>query len=156
MGQVQQGIVQLKGVAPVPLTDIAIKALKPKIALKRGLMSDIMPFEGRRIRTVWDETRETWLFSVVDAVAALTDSLNPQTYWRVLKKRMLDEGNQTVTNCNALKMKAADGKMRLTDVGIIQSIPSPKPSRSSAGPPTCRQAVGKMVMFSEDREDHAH
>jgi hypothetical protein len=96
-------------------------------------MTNVTPFEGRKIRTVWDEAKETWLFSVVDAVSALTDSSNPQTYWRVLKKRLRDEGNQSVTNCNALKMRAADGKMRLTDVAdteqllrLIQSIPSPK------------------------------
>ncbi len=76
---------------------------------------------------------EKWYFSIVDVVAALTDSANPQTYWRVLKKRLLDEGDQTVTNCNAFKMLAADGKMRQTDVAdqvqlfrLIQSIPSPK------------------------------
>jgi len=96
-------------------------------------MTGITPFEGRKIRTAWDEVQETWLFSVVDVIAALTDSQNPQTYWRVLKKRLKDEGNETVTNCNGLKMPAPDGKMRLTDVAdteqllrIIQSIPSPK------------------------------
>lgn len=93
----------------------------------------IQLFEDRRIRTAWDEEKEEWYFSVVDVVAVLTDSPNPQTYWRVLKKRLHDEGNETVTNCNALKMTAADGKKRLTDVAdtqqllrIIQSIPSPK------------------------------
>ena len=90
-------------------------------------------FENKEIRTAWDEEREEWCFSVVDVVAVLTDSPNPQTYWRVMKKRLKDEGNETVTNCNALKMTAADGKKRLTDVAtteqllrIIQSIPSPK------------------------------
>ena len=90
-------------------------------------------FEDRKIRTVWDDKEEKWYFSIVDVVAALTDSENPQTYWRVLKNRLKKEGNQTVTNCNALKLRAADGKMRLTDVAdteqlfrIIQSIPSPK------------------------------
>ena len=85
------------------------------------------------MRTIWDDTHEKWYFSIVDAVAILTDSPNPQTYWRVLKKRLKEEGNETVTNCNALKLKAADGKMRLTDVAdteqlfrLIQSIPSPK------------------------------
>lgn len=93
----------------------------------------IQLFEDKRIRTAWDEEKEEWYFSVVDVVAVLTDSPNPQTYWRVLKKRLHDEGNETVTNCNALKMTAADGKKRLTDVAdtqqllrIIQSIPSPK------------------------------
>ena len=90
-------------------------------------------FEERKVRTIWDDTHEKWYFSIVDAVAILTDSSNPQTYWRVLKKRLKEEGNETVTNCNALKLKAADGKMRLTDVAdteqlfrLIQSIPSPK------------------------------
>ena len=90
----------------------------------------IQLFEDKRIRTAWDE--ETY-FSIVDVIAVLTDSPKPQTYWRVLKKRLKDEGNETVTSCNALKMTAADGKRRLTDVAdteqllrIIQSIPSPK------------------------------
>ena len=90
-------------------------------------------FNDRQIRTAWDDKEEKWYFSIVDVVAVLTDSANPQTYWRVLKKRLLEEGNQTVTNCNAFKMLAADGKMRKTDVAdqaqlfrLIQSIPSPK------------------------------
>ena len=94
---------------------------------------NIQLFEDKRIRTAWDEEKEEWYFSIVDVVAVLTDSPNPQTYWRVLKKRLKDEGNETVTSCNALKMTAADGKRRLTDVAdteqllrIIQSIPSPK------------------------------
>ena len=90
-------------------------------------------FEERGVRTAWDDEQEKWYFSIVDVVAVLTDSSNPQTYWRVLKKRLLAEGNETVTNCNGLKMQAADGKMRLTDVAdteqllrLIQSIPSLK------------------------------
>ena len=90
-------------------------------------------FEDRKIRTVWNDKEEKWYFSIVDVVAVLTDSENPQTYWRVLKNRLKKEGNQTVTNCNALKLRAADGKMRLTDVAdteqlfrLIQSIPSHK------------------------------
>ena len=89
----------------------------------------IQLFEDKRIRTAWDAEKEEWYFSIVDVVAVLTDSPNPQTYWRVLKKRLKDEGNETVTSCNALKMTAADGKHRLTDVAdteqllrIIQSI----------------------------------
>ena len=73
-------------------------------------------FEEKQVRAVWDEEAERWWFSIVDVIAVLTDSPNPQTYWRLMKKRLSDEGNETVTNCNALKMKAADGKMRLTDV----------------------------------------
>ena len=90
-------------------------------------------FEEKKVRTVWDDEEEKWYFCVVDVVEVLTDSANPQTYWRVLKNRLKKEGNETVTNCNALKMRAADGKMRLTDVAdseqlfrLIQSIPSPK------------------------------
>ena len=93
----------------------------------------IQLFEEKKVRTVWDDEQEKWYFSIVDAVAVLTDSENPQTYWRVLKKRLRDEGNETVTNCNGLKMLASDGKMRMTDVAdteqlfrLIQSIPSPQ------------------------------
>jgi len=90
-------------------------------------------FKGKQIRRVWDETREKWYFSVVDIVAALSESKNPAVYWRVLKKRLIEEGgNQTVTKCNGFKLTAADGKIRLTDMAdtetmfrIIQSIPSP-------------------------------
>ena len=88
-------------------------------------------FNNETIRTVWDNEKETYYISVVDIVRVLTDSTNPQTYWRVLKKRLKDEGNETVTNCNALKLKSKDGKYRLTDVvdiegmfRIIESIPS--------------------------------
>ena len=90
-------------------------------------------FEEKKVRTIWDDEQEKWYFSVVDVVEVLTESVNPQIYWRVLKNRLLKEGNETVTNCNGLKMTAADGKKRLTDVAdtegifrIIQSIPSPK------------------------------
>lgn len=93
----------------------------------------IQIFNDRNIRTVWDNDQEKWYFSIVDVVAVLTDSDNPQTYWRVLKNRLRKEGNETVTNCNALKMQAADGKMRMTDVAdteqlfrLIQAVPSPK------------------------------
>ena len=91
-------------------------------------------FENKEIRTAWDEEKEEWYFSVVDVVAVLTDSPNPNNYWKVLKKRLKDEGNQSVTSCNQLKLKShKDGKRYLTDVAtteqllrIIQSIPSPK------------------------------
>jgi len=95
--------------------------------------TDIKIFEEKKVRTLWDAEDEKWYLSIVDVIAVLTDSPNPQVYWRVLKKRLKDEGNETVTNCNALKMPAPDGKMRLTDVAdteqlfrLIQSIPSPK------------------------------
>lgn len=95
--------------------------------------NSIKLFGDDKIRAIWDDDQEKWYFSIVDVIAVLTESPNPQTYWRVLKKRLKDEGNKTVTNCNGLKMRAADGKMRLTDVAdteqllrIIQSVPSPK------------------------------
>jgi len=95
--------------------------------------NEIKIFEDKQVRSLWDAEQEKWYISIVDVIAALTESPNPQVYWRVLKKRLKDEGNETVTNCNALKMEAPDGKMRLTDVAdteqlfrLIQSIPSPK------------------------------
>ncbi len=95
--------------------------------------TDIKIFEDTKVRTLWDAEGEKWYLSIVDVIAVLTDSPNPQVYWRVMKKRLKDEGNETVTSCNALKMPAPDGKMRLTDVAdteqlfrLIQSIPSPK------------------------------
>ena len=90
-------------------------------------------FEERKVRTVWDDEKEKWYFSIVDVVSVLTDSVDATAYWRKLKQRLKEEGNETVTNCHGLKMQATDGKMRLTDVAdteqllrIIQSIPSPK------------------------------
>jgi hypothetical protein len=96
----------------------------------------IQLFENQRIRTAWNEEEQEWYFSIVDVVAALTDQQTPRgasTYWAVLKKRLIEEGFQLLTNCKQLKMTAADGKKRLTDVAtteqilrLIQSIPSPK------------------------------
>jgi hypothetical protein len=90
-------------------------------------------FEDKKVRTLWDVERELWYFSIIDVIEVLTESPNPQVYWRVMKNRLKAEGNETVTNCNGLKMQAADGKMRMTDVAdteqlfrLIQSIPSPK------------------------------
>jgi len=93
----------------------------------------IQLFESRKVRTIWDDDEEKWYFSIIDVVDVLTDSINPTAYWRKLKQRLKKDGNQTVTNCHGLKMRAPDGKMRLTDVAdteqlfrLIQSIPSPK------------------------------
>ena len=90
-------------------------------------------FGDDKIRAVWDEDQEKWYFSIVDVVALLTDSADANAYWRKLKQRLKQEGNETVTNCHGLKMPAVDGKMRMTDVAdtqqllrIIQSVPSPK------------------------------
>lgn len=97
---------------------------------------NIQLFDDKRIRTAWDEEKEEWYFSIIDAVAVLTNQPDYQAarnYWKVTKKRLKEEGNETVTACNQLKMTAADGKRRMTDVAnteqllrIIQSIPSPK------------------------------
>ena len=90
-------------------------------------------FEDKKVRTIWDDEQEKWYFSIVDVVGVLSESIDPQAYWRKLKQRLKEEGNETVTNCHGLKMIANDGKMRLTDVAdteqlfrLIQSIPSPK------------------------------
>ena len=90
-------------------------------------------FEEKKVRAIWDEQAEKWWFSIIDVVAILTESENPRHYWTVLKKRLKDEGNETVTNCDRLKMLSPDGKMRLTDVAdteqllrLVQSIPSKK------------------------------
>ena len=90
-------------------------------------------FENKKVRVQWNQAEEKWYFSIIDVIAVLTESQNPQTYWRVLKMRLKDEGNETVTNCNGLKMLAPDRKMRLTDAAnteqllrLIQSIPSKK------------------------------
>lgn len=96
-------------------------------------MSSLALFEEKHVRRAWNAAEEKWYFCIVDVIAILTASNNPQVYWRVMKKRLSDEGNETVTKCNTLKMPAADGKQRLTDVAdteqllrLIQSIPSPK------------------------------
>ena len=90
-------------------------------------------FEQKQVRTYWNEQEEKWYFSIVDVVSVLSESIDPQAYWRKLKQRLKAEGNETVTSCHALKMLALDGKMRLTDVAdteqlfrLIQSVPSPK------------------------------
>ena len=95
--------------------------------------NEIKLFEGNQIRTIWDNEREEWYFSIVDIVGVLTESENPRKYWSVLKTRLKKEGNELATICSQLKMKATDGKMRNTDVAdmqgvfrIIQSVPSPK------------------------------
>jgi len=96
-------------------------------------MSAITLFEEKQVRRAWNKTEEKWYFAIVDVISILTGSVDPGAYWRKLKERLKKDGNETVTNCHALKMTAADGKQRLTDVAdteqllrLIQSIPSPK------------------------------
>lgn len=95
--------------------------------------NSIKLFEDKRVRVLWDEEQGKWYFSIIDVIAILTESENPRHYWTVLKGRLKNEGNETVTNCERLKMVAPDGKMRMTDVAdteqllrLIQSIPSKK------------------------------
>jgi len=90
-------------------------------------------FQDQKVKVLWDDEKEKWYFSIVDVIGILSESINPKAYWRKLKERLKAEGNETVTNCHALKMPAPDGKMRLTDVAdteqllrLIQSIPSKK------------------------------
>ena len=95
--------------------------------------TEIKIFDDKQVRTHWDSEQEKWFIAIVDIIAVLTESIDPNAYWRKLKQRLKIEGNETVTNCHGLKMVAADGKMRMTDVAdaeqlfrLIQSIPSPK------------------------------
>jgi hypothetical protein len=98
-----------------------------------GVKNEIKLFEEKQVRSIWDAEKEKWYISVVDIITVLTESMDPNAYWRKLKQRLKEEGNETVTNCHGLKMLAQDGKMRVTDVAdteqifrLIQSIPSPK------------------------------
>ena len=125
-------------------------------------------FENRIIRTAWSEEEEEWYFSIVDVVAVLTDSPNPNNYWKVLKKRLKDEGNQSVTSCNQLKLKShKDGKKRLTDVAttnqllrIIQSIPSPKAEPfklwlAEVGRERIEETIDPDSSLNKEDSDHA-
>ena len=82
----------------------------------------VKAFNDAKIRVAWDDVEEKWYFSVVDVVGVLTESVDARTYWKVLKNRLIKEGNQTVTNCNQLKLRASDGRMRLTDVADLEGI----------------------------------
>jgi hypothetical protein len=96
-------------------------------------MNNLVLFEQKQVRRQWNEADQKWYFAIVDVVGVLTDSVNAGAYWRKLKERLRKEGNESVTDCHALKMTAADGKQRMTDVAdaeqlfrLIQSVPSPK------------------------------
>lgn len=84
--------------------------------------SKIQIFEGQKVRSIWVEEEQQWYFAIPNVCGILAESDNPQIYWRVLKNRLKKEGNQTVTNCNAFKLRAADGKLRLTDVATLSAI----------------------------------
>jgi hypothetical protein len=82
----------------------------------------IQLFENKKVRTIWDAEQEKWYISIIDVIAVLTESIDPNSYWRKLKQRLKEEGNETVTNCHGLKMIAPDGKMRLTDVADTEQL----------------------------------
>ena len=123
-----------KNLAELPENAYICKLDEYQIAMTQKQV--IQLFEQKKVRTVWDTDKEKWYFSVVDVCGVLTDSkdaLTARKYWNKLKQCLKEEGNETVTNCHQLKLRAADGKMRLTDVAdteqlfrLIQSIPSPK------------------------------
>ena len=101
--------------------------------VKRCIFNEIILFEQKQVRRVWGESNQKWYFPIVDVLAVLTESIDPGAYWRKFKERLKAEGNETVTICHSLKMKATDGKMRQTAVAdaeqllrLIQSVPSPK------------------------------
>ena len=112
----------------------SLSELRERVKNKeKNINTSIKLFEDKRVRTAWSEGEEEWYFSIVDVCVILTDSVDGRKYWNKLKQRLIEEGNETVTNCHQLKMIAQDGKMRFTDVAtakqllrIIQSIPSPK------------------------------
>ena len=119
----------------------------------------IQLFEERKVRTVWDDETEKWYFAIVDVVAILTESADAAAYWRKLKQRLKAEGNETVTNCHGLKMLAADGKMRLTDVAdttqlfrLIQSIASDRLDQMQDPEMSIEQAMAdyKRLGYSEN------
>ena len=111
-------------------------------------MSAITLFEEKQVRRAWNKTEEKWYFAIVDVISILTGSVDPGAYWRKLKERLKKDGNETVTNCHALKMTAADGKQRLTDVAdteqllrLIQSHPAPQTLRLPRHPPPAGRVV---------------
>jgi len=85
-------------------------------------MSNIKLFEEKQVHSIWDAEQEKWYISIVDVIAILTNSIDPNAYWRKLKQRLKAEGNESVTNCHGLKMLAADGKMRMTDVADTEQL----------------------------------
>ena len=84
--------------------------------------TNIKLFEEKRVRSVWDSEQEKWYISIVDVVGVLTESPNPNNYWKVLKNRLKKEGNESVTNCNQLKMQSSDGKFYKTDVADVEQL----------------------------------
>ena len=115
-------------------------------------MSSIKLFETRQVRSEWDAERELWYFSIVDVITVLTDSADAGAYWRKLNQRLKTGGNETVTNCHGLKMTAADGKSRFTDVAnteqllrLVQSIPSPKAEPLKTGKPVVNAKNAKQL-----------
>jgi hypothetical protein len=111
------------------------------------MKSSIKLFVEKKVRALWNETEEEWYFSVVDVVSILTESVDSSAYWRKLKQRLKEEGNETVTICHGLKMLAPDGKTRLTDVGNTQQLfQTPSPERAYSN------SVGQRPMMQKGRK----
>jgi len=104
-------------------------------------MSAIALFEENQVRRAWYHSEEKWHFAIVDGIAILTDSPNPQVYWRVMKKRLKDEGNETVINCNGLKLTDADGKQRMTDLELVCTMPGEASTRGCVPPAAGRDCA---------------
>jgi len=128
------------------------------VTVKNKNMRDIKLFESKKVRSQWSEEDQKWYFSIVDVVAILTDSPDARNYWKVLKHRLTKEGNESVTNCNQLKMQSADGKFYKTDVGdveqllrLIQSIPSPKAEPFKQWLREARNEVAKVPSWIEGK-----
>jgi len=108
----------------IAMTGSCRTVLQKPLLIERKMKKEnsIILFNQKKVRRHWDDNKEQWYFSIVDVVAILTESINPQPYWRKLKERLKKEGNETVTSCHALKMQAADGKMRFTDVADTEQL----------------------------------
>ena len=96
--------------------------IQNSLSLNMSKETSIKLFEQKQVRSVWDDEQEKWYFSIVDVIGVLSESVDPQIYWRKLKQRLREEGNETVTNCHGLKMVAADGKMRMTDLADTEQL----------------------------------
>lgn len=130
------------------------------------MKDQVQLFEEKKVRSVWDDEAEEWYFSLADVAGLLSDSSNPQAYWRKLKERLKKEGNETVTNCHALKLLSPDGKRRMADVGnteqvlrLVQSIPSPKAEPfkqwlAQVGAERINETVDPELAINRAKEDY--
>jgi hypothetical protein len=113
--------------------------------MSKNQKDSIKVFGEKKVRSVWDVEAEKWYISVVDVIEVLTDSVDAAAYWRKLKQRLKEEGNETVTNCHGLKMQAADGKMRMTITQAIQRIENRKSARQFLAPEHWNGKLNQMI-----------